>query len=154
MKTQIDRILVPVDFSEDSRNALRYALGLAERLGASLTVLHMNFVPAQTVGLEVVMTRIPDGGRSLREYTEDLSRQHLDEMVSALSRESSVPMEQWVRTGDPAQGILEAAKDFDLVVMGTHGRTGIDHWLIGSVAEKVVRKSTTPVLTIRYRRPK
>lgn len=148
----IKKILVPVDFSESSRSALRYAMGLGTAMDANITVLHMNWIPAAYVGTEVMMTPVAAQGQTLQEYTQTRAEESLEQMVREVCREQAGRVKREVGVGDAARGIIERARDgkFDLVVMGTHGRSGLDHWLIGSVAEKVVRGAPCPVLTVRY----
>ncbi|MFQ5731537.1 MAG: universal stress protein [Planctomycetaceae bacterium] len=141
----IRRILVPTDFSKFSESALRYGCEFADRFDAELHVLH------------VVWNPLPPGpenwGRTLHEYDDDIREaagrdlQKLD--VAPLSDRDRVLSS--VRVGVPMPEIIlyARAKDVDLIVIGTHGRTGLPHVLMGSVAEKVVRKAPCPVLTVR-----
>lgn len=139
----IHRILCPVDFSEPSARALEYALALAERLGARVEVVHIFQFPAFAV---------EDGAVALPPYLqEDLSqrlRERLEQFVIEKAGEGSNATAH-VLEGVPYLAIMEAAKGQDLIVMGTHGRSGLSHLLLGSVAERVVRGSEVPVLTIR-----
>ena len=151
---QIKRVLVPVDFSEYSREALRYAAFMAETLGASLTALHMHWDPPSYVGVEVLMTPIPNRDQTLQEFARTGAEKQLEEMVTSLDVPWADKVERIIEAGDAAQGILRHAEGFDMIIMGTHGRSGLDHWLMGSVAEKVVRRAPCPVLTIRYQPPK
>ena len=139
----LKRILVPTDFSEPSSRALTYACELARRFSAELHLLHVAVPPVMptpymgTVGDEIF-------------HPEKAAQKHLDAMENP-EFESVAPIERVVRTGTPFVEIVRHAKenDIDLIVMGTHGRTGLVHALIGSVAEKVVRKAPCPVLTVR-----
>jgi nucleotide-binding universal stress UspA family protein len=141
----IHRILCAVDFSEPSERALEYALGLAERLGARVDVIHVFQFPTFAV---------EDGAVDLPPYLqENLSkrlRERLAQFVTDKASEGSATTAH-VLEGVPYLQILEAAKGHqaDLIVIGTHGRTGLSHLLLGSVAERVVRGSEIPVLTIR-----
>jgi nucleotide-binding universal stress UspA family protein len=139
----VRRILVPVDFSSCSGDALRFAHSLAGALGASIEVLHV-MEPSGTM-LDRVADR-PSGGD--RASAEDLLR----DFVAAL-RPGSVPITERIEDGQPYDRIVSLARDegFDLIVMGTNGRTGRSHMLAGSVAESVVRTSPRPVLTVRER---
>lgn len=126
------KILCPVDFSEESRAALRVAADLAMRFDAELTLFHANPDAAARVASapEAVGTLV-----QWRAQAETLGVAHVATATA---------------TGDPRVAIVDHAQAdrFDLVVMGTHGRTGRDRQLIGSVAETVVRSSRVPVLTV------
>lgn len=138
------RILVPHDFSDAATHALRVARGLAQRHGGRLTVLHV-VTPYQPV------TMLPEvaGWISDREIVAG-SRRSLDELVRRELRGRGAPPYRFdVQLGDPTTRIVDAARGADCIVMATEGRTGLSHVLIGSVAEKVVRHSPVPVLTIR-----
>jgi len=142
---EIKRILCPVDFSETSDYALEYALDLARRLGASLSLLHVCQLPAHPL----------DAGDMFpleefeSEYVTRFGKQ-LDELVEKYSGQG-VELSGNIATGIPYDEIDQCANDLqaDLIVMGTHGRTGLAHMLVGSVAERVVRTSRVPVLTLR-----
>jgi len=140
------RILVPHDFSAHATRALRVAADLAARHGGRLTVLHA-ITPFQPVsGFPAVeeMAWIPPADLVAHE------RRHLNALVGrTVSARSGVRADVRVIVGDPFQQILEAARGANLIVMATAGRTGLSHLLIGSVAEKVVRHSPVPVLTLR-----
>ena len=141
------RILVPHDFSDAATEALAVARHLAKQHGGRLTVLHV-VTPYQPV------TMIPEvaGWLSDREIMAGAKRS-LDELVRREMRGRGAPPFRFhVDLGDPATRILDAARDADCIVMATEGRTGLSHMLIGSIAEKVVRHSPVPVLTIRPRK--
>ena len=141
------RILVPHDFSDAANGALRVARRLAKQHRGRLTVLHV-VTPYQPV------TMLPEvaGWISDREIVAGAKRS-LDELVRReLRGRGAPPFRFHVELGDPATRILDAAKKVDCIVMTTEGRTGLSHLLIGSVAEKVVRHSPVPVLTIRPRK--
>ena len=137
----VRRILVPVDFSAPSGNALRFAHSLANALGASIEVLHV-MDPSDTL-LDRVADR-PSGG-------DPAAAQGLLRDFVAAVKSGSVPMTERVEQGEPYDRIVSLASDegFDLIVMGTQGRTGRPQALVGSVAESVVRMSPRPVLTVR-----
>jgi universal stress protein A len=133
------RILHPTDFSEQSEAAFRLAASLARDHGARLTVIHVVQPPTlyAAEGLVIVPTL------DLEPIREQLARiQAKDPLVS---------VEHVLVEGDPAAEILKAASEYkcDLIVIGTHGRTGLGRMLMGSVAENVVRKATCPVLTLK-----
>lgn len=137
-----EQILVPTDGGQEMSAVAEHALGLAELCDAEL---HILFVVDDRA-----YSSIPDEARdqvrdALTEDGEDAIR-----TVSERAYECDIDTVQEIRWGNPAAAILAYAKehDIDLIVMGTHGRTGYEHYLLGSVAEKVVRASTNPVLTI------
>ena len=125
------KIVCPVDFSEESRAALRVAADLASRFGASLTLFHADATGTLTASE-------PQAAGTLAQLKADA------EKLGA----ANVAIDH--KPGDPRIVIAEYAQGngFDLIVMGTHGRTGRARLLIGSVAENVVRSSRVPVLTV------
>lgn len=127
------RLLIPTDYSEPSLRAIEYGLGLAGQLGASITVLHAY------------------GEKAEAPYSVD-QREHAERLDKLLRRykSSSVEIVGLVRWAVPSDGINHVAAeiDADLVVMGTHGRHGMQRALLGSVAESVLRDSTRPIVTI------
>jgi len=139
----LKRILVPTDFSDYSKQAIAYACELARRFAAELQLLHVATPPALPmpyVGTVSDQTFHPE--ETAKKALEELDDPEFDQ-VSRIDRV--------VRVGTPFVEIVRYAKenDIDLIVMGTHGRTGLVHALIGSVAERVVRKAPCPVLTVR-----
>ncbi len=143
--TTAQRFLVPVDFSEYANQALEYAIGLASKLGARLTLLHV-IQPLPLAGVDMGVT-LP------YTYIQDLEAEIANSMQAYLERVTAAGLEGEIAVvhGVPFQEILETAKtqQVDLIVMGTHGRTGLQHVLLGSVAEKVVRLAPCPVLVVR-----
>jgi len=143
--SKIQRILVPVDFSETSKQALEYAYFLANRFDAKLEVLHV-WRPSEYAGDEMVVLTRSEPELTLSTFL----RNHADQQLSAFLE--GVPhSNRMLESGEPAQVIAKVAGEgkYDLVVMGTHGRTGLSHMMMGSVAEKVVRLAPCPVLTYR-----
>lgn len=145
-KLRVTRILMPTDFSAGAEPALAWAMGLAEVFGAGITVLH---VLDPTLG---AMSGLPGDFGVMSAYGEILEivrREARSEMAKIEKRYSAA--ETVIREGSPRAGILDAAAELgaNLIVMGTHGRTGFAHVLFGSVAEHVVRHSRIPVLTVR-----
>ena len=140
------RILVPTDFSGPSDAALDCARTLTERFGGSIHLLHVleERPVEEPFGSEVFVSELPEvRAARLREAQERLSHR-----VSARDREMKCVTTE-VIFGTTARTIVDYAADngFDLIVMGTHGRTGIAHLLMGSVAERVVRTATCPVIS-------
>src|SRR6266545_1167979 len=139
------RFLIPVDFSEYANQAVEYAIGLASKLGARLTLLHV-IQPLPLAGVDMGVT-LP------YTYIQDLEAEIANSMQAYLERVTAAGLEGEIAVvhGVPFQEILETAKtqQVDLIVMGTHGRTGLQHVLLGSVAEKVVRLAPCPVLVVR-----
>lgn len=145
----IKRILVPVDYSACSRVALRFAADLAQRFGGSLDVVHVWDRPSYVS--DVVMTRSdPLSAKSLIVLIEENARRDLDEFLTSAELPAGTALISRLIAGDPASALLHELKlgSYDLVVLGTHGRTGLSHVLLGSVAEKVLRLSPVPVLTV------
>lgn len=139
----LDRILVPVDFSDCSLDALEYAAAVAQRAQAAVMLLHV--MEPVSYGLDFTAPL-----RAEREHEREVLTQRLAGLVAALEA-ANVKSESLVRGGLPRDSILEAARAWsaDLIVMGTHGRRGLSHALYGSVVESVLRKSHCPILTVR-----
>jgi nucleotide-binding universal stress UspA family protein len=146
--TRITRILVPTDFSPTADAALDYAFGLAEKFDASLQLLHVLDDPFVFEGMsaEAYIAEAP----VLRTAMLDDARERLRHR--AAPRPGGVPVETEVLFGHGARTIAEyaAERGVDLIVMGTHGRTGFAHLMVGSVAERLVRTAPCPVLTVRH----
>lgn len=139
-------ILIPTDFSELSFGCLEHAKALAEKYDAKIYLLHVVFEtmiapPFPNIDLHAETM--------LRDHIEMAKRYLSDEIRDRLSDISNI--EPVVRKGEPWKEIVRFAQEekIDLIVMTTHGRTGLSHAILGSVAEKVVRNSTVPVLTIK-----
>jgi nucleotide-binding universal stress UspA family protein len=135
-------ILVPTDFSEPSANALRYARAFAENFNAALHLLHVLEVPVFT-GWEAPPLVLED--------LEQGARNQLERLLTAEERQQ-FRAQLVLLNGSPFVEIVRYAREqgVDLIVMGTHGRGPIAHMLLGSVAERVVRKAPCPVLTVRH----
>lgn len=139
----LERILVPVDFSDCSLDALEYAVVVAQQAKASLLLLHV--LEPVSYGLDFTL-----GHSRTREQLRESWTKRLEELISS-HQLSQVPMESQLRGGFPADSILDSAQTLpcDLIVMGTHGRRGISHTISGSVAESVLRKARCPVIAVR-----
>jgi nucleotide-binding universal stress UspA family protein len=149
--SEIRRILVPIDFSEPSRAAFDYAVELAKSCGAAVDVLHVweapDFLPPGSA-----MSATP--GLTYAELVRKAADEALENFVAEARNRGIKVNASEIQMGRPAHAITEAALagGYDLVVLGTHGRTGFSRALIGSVAENVVRHAHCPVLTVRPRR--
>jgi nucleotide-binding universal stress UspA family protein len=139
------RILIPTDGSEPSEKALRQGCQLAKRLGASVSVLYVDEPIALTplVGSQ----SIPHYEQWVREARA--AGEKALERAAQIAREEGLEAQTQLAEGRAVQQILEAAKDHDLIVMGSHGRGGLDRLLLGSVTSGVVRRSPVPVLVVR-----
>ena len=140
---EFENILCPTDFSESAENAFNYAISLARKYGAKIHLLHVvePFTYTTEFGLDYSAQY-----REIEVYAKKL----LDESVESFKK-NNLDVEGTLLLGRPFVEIIKFAeqKKVSLIVMGTHGRTGIEHALLGSVAEKVVRKSPCPVLTVK-----
>lgn len=148
--TPIQKVLCPVDCSEGSKVALDYALFVGKHFGAKVHVLHTWHVghhvrPDLSVWMEA------HGQQPISKIIALEAQAETERFLSALDSSVRSALEAHVLQGEPATTIIEFATDHhaDLIVMGTHGRTGVMHLALGSVAEKVVRHAHCPVLTVR-----
>ncbi|OOP57497.1 MAG: hypothetical protein AYP45_02845 [Candidatus Brocadia carolinensis] len=142
----IKNILCPVDYSVYSEMALKYAIEFAEKYRAKLYLMHVLDIRVYDINEpELYNVNIVD------EETIAKLRERLLRCVTEDTR-GKIPVEAIILQGVPFSEIIRASKEhkIDLIVIGTHGRTGISHAIMGSVAEKVVRKAPCPVLTIRH----
>ncbi|HLJ95195.1 MAG TPA: universal stress protein [Gemmataceae bacterium] len=144
----LHRILVPTDFSKHSEVALTYAAALAEKFGAELVLLHV--VQDLALFIPDAVAVAPPIAAPVEQFTA-AARDALDRIGQAENLRH-LRFHREVREGTPFYEIIRFAKegDVDLIVMGTHGHTGLTHVLLGSVTEKVVRKAPCPVLTVRH----
>jgi nucleotide-binding universal stress UspA family protein len=142
--TPIDRVLVPVDLSEQSTLVVDHATALAEAYGASIDLLHVveEATFPSAYGMDPLTSAQPDVQERAREALETLA-----EEMEAFSE----PVDTHVLAGYAARDIVDFAEEHasDLIVMATHGRTGLQRFLIGSVTEKVVRSAPCPVFTVK-----
>ncbi|MBK7398799.1 MAG: universal stress protein [Myxococcales bacterium] len=138
-------ILVPVDFLETSTKALDYALDLAAKVGAEVTALHAYVIPV--VGF-------PDGAliatAEMASRILDASQKALQELIEP-RKARGVKIHVLLHQDEPRTAVLKVCKEVgaDLIVMGTHGRSGLPRALLGSVAEGVLRRADVPVLILR-----
>lgn len=142
----VKKILAPTDLSSASESALDEAVGLARAMGASLTLLNVYQLPQPIPDPDLAF------GAAVIQEAEGAARQLLEHTRTALRRRTTncPPIELKVTLGAPHEEIVAEATGggYDLVVMGTHGRKGFKRMLIGSVAERVVRLCSVPVLTV------
>jgi len=136
----LKQILVPVDFSECTEKALLYAVPFARQFDATLTLLHVvepPYLPASEMGVVVEVE------------SKDDARKDLDALRVRLA--ATVRCQTMVRKGSAQIEIIDAAKELgsDLIILGSHGRTGVERLLMGSTVEKVVRRAGCPILIVR-----
>lgn len=142
----IRTILFATDFSENCETSFEYALGFARQFGARLILLHVINEPVDLRGFYVPHISFESIEKEIAEGADNMMqkfcRSHLNEFTN---------YETYLATGIPYEEILKKAQEVDasLIVMGTQGRTGLDHLLFGSTAESVFRRATCPVLTVR-----
>ena len=149
MPIKIQRILAPVDFSDASRGALRYAVFMASSLGASLEVLNVYDPPFSNDDIQIKM---PDGDDvTVQAYVLQHTEAQMHRLTSSMDHINELDFTEKIMAGVPDEVIVKRAQsgDFDLVIMGTHGRRGLVRMLMGSVAERVTRLATCPVLVVR-----
>jgi nucleotide-binding universal stress UspA family protein len=146
MSVAIKNILVPIDFSDYSKNALKYSVQFASQFEAKMTLVYVVepviYPPDFSMGQVV-----------LPAADHDMYKRAEEELVKLAETEipREIKVETIIKTGKPFIEIIETAKetDSDLIIIATHGHTGVEHILFGSTAEKVVRKAPCPVLTLR-----
>ncbi len=142
----IKRILVPTDFSDFSKSALPYAVDLAKKYGAKITVIHV-------FDEELLSPIFFQVGAKAEEYYAQLRAAFDNEIANFLASTETdgVEIESFLTNGKPFVEIVRYAREngVDLIVQGTHGKTGIAQALLGSVTEKVVRKAPCPVMVVR-----
>lgn len=141
-----DKILIAVDSSACSQQAVSQGLSLAEKLGARVGIISV-------IDVSKALNR-PDAGISHAEALSNLKEEAFQIVSRIKSEYPTVQFDELFPEGHPIEEILKAIEDWsaDLVVMGTHGFKGIEHLLLGSVAENVVRRSPVPVMTVRMKR--
>ncbi len=146
--TSLQRILVATDFSEYSKEALNYAVYLARSLEATLYLLHV-FEPPFYSPTGVSISIRPEVDQWIQDLRAEESKRL--NMLTDEIRHQGAKVHPMFKEGTPFLEILKTAGEIpaDLIVLGTHGRTGLSHLLMGSVAESVVRKAPCPVFTVR-----
>jgi len=146
MELQYKKILVPIDFSDFSKAALKYAVTFAKQYKAKLILVYVMepiiYPPDFSMGQITLPTVNFEMDRRAKEELEKLAENEITELVDVTTI---------IKTGKPFVEIIETAKeeDADLIIISTHGHSGVEHILFGSTADKVVQKAPCPVLTIR-----
>jgi nucleotide-binding universal stress UspA family protein len=140
-------IVVPTDFSDHSLRALAYAIGLAEKYGASVNIVYVKEPSLQVSD----MAWVGVDERSLKDEHVKEAQQNMERIVKE-QIPPGLSADPEVRIGDAVEEIIRYADDVnaDLIVMATHGRSGLSHILMGSTAEQVIRKASCPVLTLKH----
>lgn len=146
MEPDIKKVLVPIDFSDYSKSALKYAVNFTKQFNAELILIYVVepviYPPDFSMGQIAIPTVDLEMDKRAGEELEKLAAKEIPE---------GIKVKTLVKTGKPFIEIIETAseEDIDLVIIASHGHTGVEHILFGSTAEKVVRKAPCPVLTIR-----
>ena len=142
----IQRILVPIDFSEHSKNALQYAVSFAKQFQSELILIYVVEPTIYPADFSFGQVAVPSIEKELRER----GKVELDQLVETQIA-GALPARAMVRTGKPFLEIIDTAteEEVDLIIIATHGHTGVEHILFGGTAEKVVRKAPCPVLVVR-----
>ena len=146
------RILVPVELSELAEPVLEYAYFVAQAFQSELHVLHV-WEPPRYIGYDV-MVNAGDHTQKLIEAIEDEARIGLEELMKRIPPPGGVEIKTLLKSGFAANVIVDTCnEDYDLIVMGTHGRSGIRHLLVGSVAERTARFADVPVIIVPTKEP-
>ena len=148
---KIERILVPTDFSEFSTYALNYAVAFARNFNARMILIHVTPEKEMDAMRQVSPYLEPGKLEDLLRERESEDRKQLDAFIPP-EMKKGIEVETVHKVGIPFVEIIKTAKEreADVIVIATHGRSGLSHILFGSVAEKVVRKAPCPVLSIRH----
>jgi nucleotide-binding universal stress UspA family protein len=143
------RILVPTDFSQHAEDALRVAAQIAKKNSSEIILLHMLELPQQSNDAILGGTSIPETMLFMKKANETLDK------VASKDYLEGIPVTEIVKMDKPIHGITQISKDYDidLIIMGSHGSSGVEELLIGSNTEKVVRNSEIPVLVIKKNIP-
>jgi nucleotide-binding universal stress UspA family protein len=146
MELEIKKILVPIDFSDYSKNSLKYAVNFANQFNSEITLIYVVepviYPPDFSMGQIAIPSVNAEWDLKAKEELEKLGKQEIPESIKVSIK---------IRTGKPFLEIIDTAaeENVDLIIIATHGHSGVEHILFGSTAEKVVRKSPCPVLTLR-----
>jgi nucleotide-binding universal stress UspA family protein len=142
------KMLVPVDYSQHSKRALTIAGELAQRYSGKLAIVHVWDRP--TYLTEAIMVGHVNGPRRLTDLIVENAEQDMKAFLAEVALPAGVEHGDKLLSGDPASELLKEIEHggYDLVVLGSHGRSGLERLMMGSVAEKIVRHSRVPVLTV------
>ncbi len=144
-------LLVPHDFSSSANHAAAIARDESKLHGARLLLLHVIDLPTAIKPDTVIVPDATGAPINVKDYAVSAAETHLQDIVARLAKDG-VTATPFIRLGHPVDEINRFVDEekVSLIVMGTHGRTGLQHLLVGSVAERVVRTATCPVLTVRH----
>ncbi len=142
----IKRVLVPIDFSDYSKNALRYSIDFVKKFGAKIYMIYVVEPAIYPADFSMGQVAIP----AMNVDMQDRAKEELD-LLAKKEIDADIEVETIIKNGNPFIEIVETAGeiDADLIIIATHGHTGVEHLLFGSTAEKVVRKAPCPVLSLR-----
>ena len=146
MELEIKKVLVPIDFSDYSKSSLRYAVNFAKQFGAEIYLIYVLepviYPPDFSMGQIAIPSINAEWDERAREELENLAKTEIPEGVN---------VKTILKNGKPFLEIIDTASEenIDLIIIATHGHSGVEHILFGSTAEKVVRKAPCPVLTLR-----
>jgi len=146
METTINKVLVPIDFSDYSKSALKYAVNFAKSFNADIILIYVVEPIIYPPDFSMGQIAMP----SINTEWDDRAKDELQKLAkNEIAGVASV--KTIIKTGKPFVEIIETAKEenVDLIIIATHGHSGVEHILFGSTAEKVVRKAPCPVLTLR-----
>lgn len=143
----IKKILVPTDFSETSKFAMQYAIEFAKSFNAELEIVHVIFDESQIVAFYLPQVTF----QNLDQELEESAKKQMDDFLASFPDLQGITYTVKMLKGTAFLEIINEAKEanVDLIIIGTHGRSGIEHVLFGSTAEKVVRKAPCPVFTVK-----
>ena len=146
MESTINKVLVPIDFSDYSKSALRYAVNFAKSFNAEIILIYVVEPVIYPPDFSMGQIAMP----SINTEWDDRAKDELQKLAKS-EIIGAVKVKTIIKTGKPFVEIIETAKEenVDLIIIATHGRSGVEHILFGSTAEKVVRKAPCPVLTLR-----
>ncbi len=144
MESTIKKVLVPIDFSDYSKSALRYAVNFSKFFNAEIILIYV--VEPVIYPLDFSMGQI-----AMPSFNTEWDKRAKEELDKLAKKEINSSVKTIIKTGKAFLEIVETAKeeDIDLIIIATHGHTGVEHLIFGSTAEKVVRKAPCPVLTLR-----
>jgi nucleotide-binding universal stress UspA family protein len=146
MNLDIKKVLVPIDFSDYSKSALKYAINFAKQFNAEIILIYVVEPIIYPPDFSMGQIAIP----SVNTEWDDRAKEELNKLAKN-EIPSDLKSKTIIKTGKPFVEIIETAseEDVDVIIIATHGRSGVEHILFGSTAEKVVRKAPCPVLTLR-----